>query len=212
MVKDDRSSCWTKTQKRNDPYLQAWLDQIPLSTPTRAVWEFNRGTNTFDRYSWAEMTPSHDLPQEELDRFFTEIGHATPHPYFRWSTVGKYFLFIHIPIILIDILYLVMVYHGVAKEDRNPVHLMVFNSIIHTMSGVFVGVLIWLSCEYRKDLDARQRSIQKVCDEMPRRTGLGIAELRITAGKYGAWVEASLTRDNITQEILIKNRAAENLI
>src|SRR3990167_6695806 len=105
---DNRDSCWSQSQKVKDPFLKAWIDDIPATTLSKAVWEYNRNEVAFKPYRWDGYQVSPNLPAFLIDNVFMQIaGLRTPHPRTNLNSFAcKYVFCFHIPLVaLLSFLY-----------------------------------------------------------------------------------------------------------
>lgn len=77
-IKDDRDSCWTHSQSNKDPFLDAWLSDIPKTVPSKAVWEYSRHQKTYLPYKWGDLTMNPIIPSKAIDKIFQDVKEQLP--------------------------------------------------------------------------------------------------------------------------------------
>src|SRR3990167_9182944 len=140
---DNRDSCWSQSQKVKDPFLKAWIDDIPATTLSKAVWEYNRNEVAFKPYRWDGYKVSPNLPAFLIDNVFMQIaGLRTPHPLNRANMFALKWLFcFHLPVIcILTVVYLrcVEVFSGKTK----PANILWYPVTIVAMSVIFIVLVI----------------------------------------------------------------------
>ena len=189
MVKDDRSSCWTQSQRNKDPYLAVWIDQVPITSPDKAVWEFDRSDQIFKPYKWAGLAMNSNVPYQEIDRVFTSIRTELPsHPVPRMWLILTYLFLIHLPIVFIGVILLNRAYAGIPKSEQPAGPAMKFVAAVIGSSIALITIAICQTCSYRSKLKDREERLNRLLEQLTV-THLGIYQMRFVAGKCGAWVE-----------------------
>ena|SRR3990167_206368 len=189
MCVESRDSCWTLSQKRKDPYLKAWIDDIPPTIPSRAVYEFNRKQNAFVPHRWDGYSLNPNIPAGYIQNIWGQItANIVEHPKNKVNTFMLPILFFfQLPVIFAYVYILTS-----ASENMSA-------SQISTLTNIYLVVVIgttltivccslWMWVNYKKALKERETQLARLMDHI---TVTTLAPYRIKAvgGKCGAWVE-----------------------
>src|SRR3990167_5498890 len=75
MYQESRDSAFCQRQKRYDPFLEAWIDQIPKTNSSRAVWECNRyKEGEYTPFAWGQLELNPELPSFLVGEVFRNIS------------------------------------------------------------------------------------------------------------------------------------------
>ena len=186
---DDRTSCWTQSQRNKDPFLKAWMDEIPKTIPEKAVWEFDRSTSVFKPYLWNGLNLNQTIPHHEVDNIFANIrNQLKPHPKNMLNIIVlSYLFFVHLPVLIIGLIWLTSVTKSTTKQDQTgPV--MIFIGIVLTTTTIMLIMAFTLKCKYVAALDKRERDLKGLLDAVST-ASLFKYKIRAVGGDKGAWVE-----------------------
>ena len=68
-----RTSLDTMRTKRVDLFVKSWVQDMPVTTTDKAVWEFDRDDEVFRPFKWDGMTLNPNIPYHEIDGLFARI-------------------------------------------------------------------------------------------------------------------------------------------
>ena len=188
-MSDSCTSCWTTCNKRRDPYLKAWIDDIPITTVEKAVWEFDRKEKEFKPYKWGDLTINPNVTQDNIDLVFKNIKtQLKGHPSSNAQRILLYFvLIVHLPMLIVS----TCLYYIAMKSDdtsRQQLANILYASIVVGSTSICILTSIYLKWRYLHNLKDRQTQIENLLFALNR----GIFTryyIRAVAGKYGAWIE-----------------------
>ena len=187
---DNRDSCWTQSQKAKDPFLKAWIDDIPATTLSKAVWEYSRDEVAFKPYRWDGYIITPNIPAFIIDNVFRMISEMRQaHP--KHSVNGfacKYVFCFHLPMIaVLSVLYTYLIIKVQSSSAQASVHIG-FNTAIIVMSVALIVILIKRIKDYNKALKERETQLARLLDHITV-TSLAAYRIKAVGGKCGAWVE-----------------------
>src|SRR3990167_3130998 len=187
---DNRESCWSQSQKDHDSFMKAWMDDIPATTLSKAVWEYNRDEVTFKPYRWDGYQISPNIPSFLIDNVIMQVaGLRTPHPRTNHNKFAcKYVLWFHLPsVCILTLLYVFLLLKPQSSTNQVVIHVF-FNSMILLLTMILVIMIIKRQKDYSKALKERETQLARLMDHI---TVTTLAPYRIKAvgGKCGAWVE-----------------------
>ena len=186
---ESRTSCWTISQKNKDPYLRAWVDEIPTTTCEKAVWEYDRKDKVFRPFKWDGLTINPSIPYNEVDLIFRNIKtQLEEHPSIKFQYYLLYYvLLVHLPLILFGT-YLYCKAMIPEDSNRRSLALTLYLSFVLSLSAFLIVISLYLKHKYLENLKRRQTEIEKLLDAL----NIGILtryRIRAVAGKFGAWIE-----------------------
>ena len=186
---ESRTSCWSVSQKNKDPYLKAWIDDIPPTTCEKAVWEYDRTDKLFRPYKWDGLQLNPSVPAQEVDLVFRNIrAQLKEHPYPTFQKFILWYVFlVHLPLVGIAVTLFVSFYSKADEHKRSSI-LTVYLSFIFTMTFALVFGAIYGKVRYSRDLKQREKDLEKLLDAI----SVGLLtryQIRAVGGKCGAWVE-----------------------
>ena len=184
---DNRDSCWTQSQKAKDPFLKAWIDDIPATTLSKAVWEFSRDEVAFKPYRWDGYIITPNIPAFIIDNVFRMISEMRQaHPLNTANRFAMVWLFcFHLPVIGI----MTLIYFNRAFTAHTTTGDLIWYPIaIVVMSFLFLFMILKKVKDYNKALKERETQLARLLDHITV-TSLAAYRIKAVGGKCGAWVE-----------------------
>ena len=186
---DSRDGCWSNSQKNKDPFLKAWIDDIPPTIPSRAVYEFNRKQNEFQPFKWDGYSLNPNVPSPLVNQMMGQIGATiVPHPKNKVNTVMlPLIFFFQMPIIFA---YTIILTSSADSMTADQIQTLT-NIYLVVILGTTLPILICSFCmwiKYKKNLKERETQLARLLDHITV-TSLAAYRIKAVGGKCGAWVE-----------------------
>ena len=177
------------SQKNKDPYLKAWIDDIPPTTCEKAVWEYDRTDKHFRPYKWDGLTINPNFPAQEVDLVFRNVKvQLDEHPYPTFQKMILWYVFlVHLPLVGVAVAIFTS-YYGKADEQSRKKILTVYLSFIFTLTILLVSGAIYGKIKYTSSLKKREKDLEKLLEAI----SIGLLsryQVRAVGGKCGAWIE-----------------------
>ena len=190
MVRDNRKGCCTESKKKNDPFIEAWLDRIPPTSSSKAVWEFDRGDQIYKPFMWDGLTMSPRVQCPLIDNLFLQIRNlGGSHPIPATKKILMFVFLFHLPLILISVtLFNIYVRHqSVRRRGITPGLILYLVAIL----GSSFFLIAWSICtkrSYTAKLKERERDLSRLADHVTQQS-LYNAGMKANIGSCCAWVE-----------------------
>ena len=201
MFKDKRINCYClqKYQTLGDPYFQTWSFEIPRTTKTKAVYQFNRYENNWTPSLWGDLRLNERLPENIPEDTFRIINEqCRPHPlphHKKW--LYFYNLCYILPLAIIRLLWLIFrdkdqknLKKDYKLENNYVPYFVTFNFILYWV------IDIALHRRYKNQLKERVKSLTSLITDLNNSRYLAKG-FRIVLGNHAAWLELQLLDEEI---------------
>ncbi len=187
---ENRQGCWELSQRNKDPFLEAWIDDIPKTTPYKAVWEFDRYQAVYKPYEWEGLMMNPNVPYKSVDDLFTNIKLQAPkHPLPTYNKFMLIWVFlVQVPVLTMAAIWLNIYLSKTDEQGKRGNAVILFITLVLTMSFGFLGVAIYLKNKYTSNLKHRVKEVEKLLDSI-NMSSFARYNIRAVCGKSGAWIE-----------------------